>query len=331
MPRGGERSRPNPIFLAHAAALTELYVTLQTEAGTLGLSVQEYRREGQARELFDSAGKERALAPDAMVILVDGQSRQFGAFVEIDLGTMSHTRLRQKAELYAAYAASEDWRGRHLFLPALLFLTTTDARAAKFVGALGRALSYGPRQHGRHAFVAGAAGVAWTPGRLLRDACLEDLDGNVGLTLIDVLEAAREPYEQVLAYRRECEEAEDARRRVLRDDPEAMRKLLADYTSGNGSPAGLGSCSPSGQLLTEARPSELMSTINRFAIDSPCTRSGSSAHPSTTTSAESLGRIRSAGTRRRGVRHLRLQNFRAPPHVLHPLLRALRQRPDPQE
>jgi hypothetical protein len=231
MPRGGERSRPNPIFLAHVAALTELYVTLQTEAGTLGLSVQEYRREGQARELFDSAGKERALAPDAMVILFDTQGRQLDAFVEIDLGTMSHTRLRQKAELYAAYAASEEWRGRHLFLPALLFLTTTDARAAKFVGALGPALSYGPRQHGRRAFVAGASGVAWAPGRLLRDACLADLDGNVGLSLLDVLEAAREPYEQALAYRREREEAEDARRSVLRDDPEAMRKLLADYTS----------------------------------------------------------------------------------------------------
>jgi hypothetical protein len=38
-----------------------------------------------------------------MVILTDPDGRQYGAFVEIDLGTMSHTRLRQKAELYAAY------------------------------------------------------------------------------------------------------------------------------------------------------------------------------------------------------------------------------------
>ncbi|HEV3034330.1 MAG TPA: replication-relaxation family protein [Solirubrobacteraceae bacterium] len=227
-PRGGERSRPNPIFLAHAAALTELYVTLDTEAGHVGLVVQGYRREGEAREAFDSAGKKRALAPDAMVILADAQGRQFGAFVEIDLGTMSHTRLRQKAELYAAYAASEAWRGRHLFLPALLFLTTTDVRAGRFLGALARALSYGSSRNGRREFVAGAAGVAWAPGRLLGDACLADLDRNFGRTLIDVLEAARAPYEQALAYRREREEAEEAQRRVLRDDPEAMRKLLAD-------------------------------------------------------------------------------------------------------
>jgi Replication-relaxation len=228
VPRGGERSQPNPTFLAHAAALTELYVTLETKADRAGLSVQEYRREGQAREVFESAGKGRALAPDAMVILVDRHGRKFGAFVEIDLGTMSHARLRQKAELYAAYAASDAWRGRHLFLPALLFLTTTDVRADRFLGALARALSSGPRRHGRRAFVAGAAGIAWAPGQLLADACLADLDNGVGLTLIDVLEAARAPFEQALACEREREEAEQARRRVLRDDPQAMRKLLAD-------------------------------------------------------------------------------------------------------
>ena len=229
VPRGGERTRPNPIFLAHAAALTELYVTLETRAGTAGLSVQEYRREGDAREAFNSAGKKRALAPDAMLILADAQGRKFGAFVEIDLGTMSHTRLRQKADLYAAYAASDAWRGRHLFLPALLFLTTTDARAAKFLSALARALSHGPRQHGRRPFVAGAAGIAWAPGRLLGDACLADLDGNVGLTLADILGAARAPYEQALAYRQAQADAKEARRRTLREDPQAMRKLLADY------------------------------------------------------------------------------------------------------
>ena len=251
IPKGGERSRPNPIFLAHAAALTELYVTLETEASNVGLSVQWYRREGEARELFESAGKERALAPDAMVILVDGRDRQFGAFVEIDLGTMSYTRLRAKAELYGAYAASDAWHGRHQFLPALLFLTTTEIRASKFLGAFARALSYSPRQHGRRAFVAGAAGIAWTPGRLLADTCLADLDGNVGLALTDVLEAARAPYEQALAYQQEREEADEARRRMLRDDPEAMRKLLATHTHTHALSAYVRALGPVGERAVE--------------------------------------------------------------------------------
>jgi hypothetical protein len=229
-PRGGERSRPNPIFLAHTAALTDLYVALETEADQVGLTLQQYRREGEAREAFKSAGKERALAPDATVILADAQGRQFGAFVEIDLGTMSHTRLRQKAELYAAYAASDAWRERHLFLPALLFLTTTDTRAAKFLSALARALSHGSRRKGRREFVAGAAGIAWAPGRVLADARLADMDGNAGLTLTAVLSTARAPYEQTLTYRRERHEADEERRRVLRDEPETMRNLLADHT-----------------------------------------------------------------------------------------------------
>jgi hypothetical protein len=226
-PRGGERKQPNPMFLAHAAALTGLYVALTTQAADAGLTVQEYRREGDAREAFTNAGKERALAPDAMVILVDAEGRKFGAFVEIDLGTMSHTRLRQKAELYAAYAKSDAWHGRHLFLPALLFLTTTDIRASKFLTALALALSYGPRRTGRHAFVAGAAGIAWAPHRLLTSPCLADLDATTGLTLLDVLDTARAPYEQALADQRERDEADDARRRTLRENPAAMRKHLA--------------------------------------------------------------------------------------------------------
>lgn len=38
-PRGGERQQPNPLFLAHAAALTDLYIALATEAHTAGLSL----------------------------------------------------------------------------------------------------------------------------------------------------------------------------------------------------------------------------------------------------------------------------------------------------
>ena len=89
IPRGGERAQPNPLFLAHAAALTELYVTLAIGGPSVGLSLFDYRREGDARESFTHLRKERALAPDALVILTDEQERKLGVFVELDLGTMS--------------------------------------------------------------------------------------------------------------------------------------------------------------------------------------------------------------------------------------------------
>ena len=146
VPRGGERRRPNPVFLAHAAALTDLYVTLSAGAGSLGLTLEGYGREGAAREVFEFEGRGRAIAPDVGLHLRDGEGRDLLAFVEVDLGTMSHARLRQKAELYAAYAEARAWEGRFRFLPALLFLTTSDVRAGRFLKALGGALSYGRKR-----------------------------------------------------------------------------------------------------------------------------------------------------------------------------------------
>jgi hypothetical protein len=55
-----------------------------------------------------------------------------------------------------------------------------------------------------------------------------DLDGKRGLTLLDVLNTAREPYEEACAYQREQLEDEEKQRRALRDDAEAMRKCLVD-------------------------------------------------------------------------------------------------------
>src|SRR6204780_2731859 len=65
VPRGGERKQPNPVFLAHAAALTELYVAVITNARAAGFKRLGYQREGEARETFKDGPRERALAPGA--------------------------------------------------------------------------------------------------------------------------------------------------------------------------------------------------------------------------------------------------------------------------
>ena len=74
-----------------------------------------------------------------------------------------------------------------------------------------------------------AGALAHTPGRLLSEACLADLDGQEGLRLLGVLRQARAPYEQALAHRREREEAEEQQRHRLREDPEAMHKHLCRH------------------------------------------------------------------------------------------------------
>jgi hypothetical protein len=216
VPRGGERQQPNPLFLAHAAALAELYVTLAVEASAVGLALLDYRREAAAREPFKHLGRQRALAPDAMAILIDERDRKLGAFVELDLGTMSHARLRQKADLYAAYTAADTWRDQHLFLPALLFLTTTDMRARRFLVALRGALAHGRRSYSRRTLVAGAGALALDPSRLLVESCLAHLDGEELLTLRDVLNTARAPYEQAQRANQKRRESQDRKRTAVR-------------------------------------------------------------------------------------------------------------------
>lgn len=249
IPRGGEREQPNPLFLAHAAALTELYVTLAVEGPSAGLSLLDYRREGDAREPFEHLGKQRALAPDAMVILIDDHKRKLGAFVELDLGTMSHTRLRQKADLYAAYTAADFWHDRHLFLPALLFLTTTDTRARRFLGALQSALCDNRRSYSQHKLAAGAGALALQPSLLLGTACLVDFDGKELLTLRDVLETARAPYEQIQRADQKRKEMLDRKRAQLHEDPTAAREALRRFQGSHNSY--LEELGPAAQRATE--------------------------------------------------------------------------------
>jgi len=230
-PRGGERKQPNPVFLMHAALLSELYVTLVTQAEQAGLLLQRFQREGDAREPFEALGKQRALAPDALLVLRDKHGRELRAFVELDLGTMSHPRLRAKAELYAAYVTAGAWRERHPFVPALLFLTSTQARAVKFLATLRSTLTNKRRGWNPASFTAAAAGVAFQPGRLLAERCLVDAAGNEGLALADVLSAARAPYERARRAAREQQEAEDRERKLLREDPEAMRQHMRRHES----------------------------------------------------------------------------------------------------
>ena len=234
VPRGGERAEPNPQFLHHAERLSELYVLLRVQAPTVGLHLHEFKREGEARELFRADGREQALAPDALIHLHDDDGRGLLAFVELDMGTMSHARLKTKAAGYAAYAAQAAWTESHPFCPCPLFLTTTEPRAVAFLKLLnglldkqGRGNYY--RRHYFTWFAAAACAHAREPERMLAEACWDDLAlAGGGLTLTDCLSNARVAYDQ----RRAKEEAEqrvrDEQRERLRANPEARRAYLQE-------------------------------------------------------------------------------------------------------
>ena len=235
VPRGGERAEPNPQFLHHAERLSELYVLTQVQAPTVGLHLHEFRREGEAREVFRADGRERALAPDALIHLKDDAGRGLLAFVELDLGTMSHARLKAKAAGYAAYAAQAAWTESHPFCPCLLFLTTTEPRALAFLKILGAQLdkhgrgNYYSRRYYFEWFAAAACAHAREPERALAEACWDDLAlVGGGLTLTDCLNKARVAYDVRRAKEEAEQHARDEQRKRLRANPEARRAYLQE-------------------------------------------------------------------------------------------------------
>jgi hypothetical protein len=236
VPRGGERAEPNPQFLHHAERLSELYVLLCVQAPTVGLHLQEFKREGAGREAFRADGRERALAPDGLIHLHDDQGRGLLAFVELDLGTMSHARLKTKAAGYAAYAAQGAWTELHPFCPCLLFLTTTETRAIAFLKTLtalvekrGGGSYYGGRRGHLDWFAAAACAHARDPERALSEACWDDMTlAGGGLTLVRCLNKARAAYDATRAKAEAEQRARDTQRERLRANPHARRACMQE-------------------------------------------------------------------------------------------------------
>jgi hypothetical protein len=217
-PRGGERREPNPLFLAHAAGLSELYVVLKTGLPE-GTRLAAFDREAEARETFTSlGGEERAIAPDACIDVAEADGRRLFGFVELDLGTMSHRQLKAKAAGYGEYARLEAWRHRNPFCPALLFVTTSEKRARSFLAA-------SDREIGTRMLVA-CVGLA----RDLR-RCVLAPEWMVGASeqaadLLGILRAARRPYDEAKEREEAERRKEEAERDQLRSDPKALAERL---------------------------------------------------------------------------------------------------------
>jgi hypothetical protein len=218
-PRGGERREPNPLFLAHAAGLSELYVVLKTGLPE-GTRLAAFDREADARETFTTySHEERAIAPDACIDVAEADGRRLFGFVELDLGTMSHRQLKAKAAGYGGYARVEAWRHRNPFCPALLFITTSEKRARSFLAASKREID-------RNRMLVACVGLARDLRRCIVAPEWMVGDGEQASDLLGVLRAARRPYDEE-EVREEAQRREDeAERDRLRSDPEALAERL---------------------------------------------------------------------------------------------------------
>jgi DNA-binding Lrp family transcriptional regulator len=221
-PRGGERREPNPLFLAHVAAISELYVALKTGLPE-DLKLTGFEREAEAREAFRGYdGKEHVVAPDACIQIKETNGPVLLALVELDLGTMSARQLKAKAEGYGEYVEREGWRQRNPYCPPLLFLTTSEKRARSFLATCRLTVD-------QNRMLVAATASARDIGRSL--SAREWLAGErEEVDLLAILRGARGPYDEVLKQEEEERRERDAERERLRSDPAALREHLGKWS-----------------------------------------------------------------------------------------------------
>jgi hypothetical protein len=257
-PRGGERREPNPLFLAHAAAISELYVALKTELPD-GLRLAGFEREAEARETFRGFdGKEHAVAPDACVQIAEADGRNLLGLVELDLGTMSARQLKTKAEGYGEYAQLEGWRERNEYCPPLLFITTSQKRARSFLATCRRAVD-------QDQMLVAACGLARDIGRSLVEP--KWLAGDDERTdLLAVLRGARLPYDEACEREEARRREEDAAQERLRLDPAALRNHLQSWRHRDWGVGRLGAIAAKALGITLERDEELTEPERRALL-----------------------------------------------------------------
>lgn len=191
-------SQPNPLFLAHTTAVAGLWLALR-EAPALELVGWE--REEAAWEEWASLGRPNRISPDATAtfsLAVDDTPAQAAAFVEVDLATMAQDRLQAKVTRYRRYTSDGAWEGRHPHCPVLLLLTTSPARAERFLAALARRRQreeasaqflIADEQPHEELVVAGA-GLVHDPARAVAEAVWRTAPNAAPVSLVDLLASA---------------------------------------------------------------------------------------------------------------------------------------------
>jgi hypothetical protein len=118
-----------------------LYVALREVGPNVGLTLSKWRRDEEAWEDWSTYPGPGRLRPDAYTEVhldVDGTEGPAGAFIEVDFATMDQARLRAKVARHRRYCTETIWWDRHPCCPALLLVTTSEARVNHFLAAVER-------------------------------------------------------------------------------------------------------------------------------------------------------------------------------------------------
>jgi Replication-relaxation len=231
-PQGGDHRAPSTTFVEHSAAITGLYVVFKVGVGR-ELELVEWFRETAAAEEFEWRSRRRKIVPDAFVVIIE-DGRDYRAFVEIDLGSMSMTRLSQKLSGYAVYYAAQAWMITHPFPPVLLVLTTSESRADAIVRRFEQRWS----QAEHHLYspgllvprvsvpVMGVCAVARSVEEAVTEPVWLSMGGADGFHLTDLLRPGWERWAEQQQEIHEQEREREEWRASLASDPERCREEI---------------------------------------------------------------------------------------------------------
>ncbi len=170
--------RPSGLFVAHAAAITAVWLALVERGPAAGIEVTGWLTDRAGWQEWTRADRWSShplrLTPDAVATLTVNGAEAV-AFVEVDLASMTQTVLKQKVARYLAYADDLAWQDLYPYCPPMLLLTTTGTRAASFVRVAGQVLvrhRHGTDDHDRAAkLVASACGHVRDPASAVTEPC----------------------------------------------------------------------------------------------------------------------------------------------------------------
>jgi DNA-binding Lrp family transcriptional regulator len=231
-PHGGDHRAPSTTFVEHSAAITALYVALKVTVGR-ELELVEWFRETAAAEEFEWRSRRRKIVPDAFVLIIE-EARDYRAFVEIDLGSMSMTRLSQKLSGYAVYYAAQAWMLTHPFPPVLLVLTTSESRADAIIRRFEQRWSQAEHHLSSPGLLVprvpvpmiGACAAARSAEEAVTEPVWLSMDGSDGFHLTDLLRPAWERWLEQQQKLQEQERERDEWRANLAADPERCREKI---------------------------------------------------------------------------------------------------------
>jgi hypothetical protein len=136
-PRAREPWTPQPPYLAHALAVSDLYVGLREIERKSNWQLDGFDGEPRCWLGFSGPGGPRlTLKPDAYLV---GGNAQFedAYFIEVDRHTESLPRLRDKAMTYVRYWQSGREQSSSGLFPRVLWLAPSERRRLQIVQVLG--------------------------------------------------------------------------------------------------------------------------------------------------------------------------------------------------